>query len=242
MKVKAHYKYLVGVVVDKSPGRILYTCPEFYEKRYYNPTFPVRSDPVKYRATGTDSKTILDEKKELFLQRWCHLATYCPDGRVAVPYVLPKVKDIIAKCDDVVKKKGTCCRARPIVPCTFDPRRRLYKKVGKILLYIENKIPRSHCAIVSNCAQVVRSVATGVDRALAHYKHTNFRWCVMVGDVANMYDELGHKSVDTAMDWLLDNSPTWLNRIARVNMCFSVTPWGTVTQGTSCGENKDVWV
>ena len=62
-----------------------------------------------------------------------------------------------------------------------------------------------------------------------------------VGDVANMYDELDHESVDSAIDWLLDNGPTWLHRRARVNSGFSVTPWGSVTEGRSLGENNEVY-
>ena len=61
------------------------------------------------------------------------------------------------------------------------------------------------------------------------------------GDVANLYGELDHKSVDDAMDWLLDNSPTWLHRRVRVNMGVSVTPWGLVTEDRSLGENNKVY-
>ena len=31
LRLKEHYKYLVGAVVDKAPSRLLYTCPKFYE-------------------------------------------------------------------------------------------------------------------------------------------------------------------------------------------------------------------
>ena len=56
-----------------------------------------------------------------------------------------------------------------------------------------------------------------------------------------MYDELDHKSVDDAMDWLLDNSPTWLHCRARVNVGLSVTPWGSMTECRSLGENNEVY-
>ena len=76
---------------------------------------------------------------------------------------------------------------------------------------------------------------------MLHHKHTNFEWLLMVGDVANMYDELDHTTVDKSIDRLLTNSPAWLHRRARVNMGFSVTPWGKVTEGRSTVENKEVF-
>ena len=81
----------------------------------------------------------------------------------------------------MVKKKGKCCRARPIVPYTCDQWRRLYKKVGAILLYIENRILRPRCAIVSNTAQVVQAISEGVERAKSCYQHKPFRWQVAGG-------------------------------------------------------------
>ena len=243
MQVKQHYRYLVGAVIDKAPGRLLYVCPEFYEKRYYNLTFPVRDEPGRYLPTGKSSEDVVGEKATVFFQqKWDRLATLLPDGDIAMPYVLPKLKDILADCNEMVEKKGKCCRARPIIPYTFDQWRRLYKKVGKILLYIENRIPRNRCAIVSNTAQVVLSISEGVEKATSKYKQTPFRWMLEVGDVANMYDELDHQSVDMAMDWLLDNAGTWLHRRARKTMGFSVTPWGFVTEGRSEGDNKEVYI
>ena len=242
LRVKEQYKYLVCTVVDKAPGRLLYTCPKFYEERLYNPTFPVRSDNTKYFPTGKSPTSIVEEKDKVFIQhRWHLLATRCPDARIAMPYVLPKLKDIVANCDDVMAKKGKCCRGRPIVPYTFDQWKRLYKKVGAVLLYIENRIPRTHCAIVSNSAQVVKAISEGVATAKTHYKDRPFSWLVAVGDVANMYDELDHQSVDIAIDWLLKKTPSWLHRRERINMGFSVTPWGVVTEGRSTGENKEVY-
>ena len=242
MKVRHHYEYLVGVVVDKAPGRLLYVCPQFYAQRYYDPTFPVRSDPARYLPTGKSSEQLVEEKRQVFVKKkWYDLATQCYDARVAMPYVLPKHKDIIADCEEVFKKKGKCCRARPIIPYTFDQWRRLYKKVGAILLYIENRIPRSQCAIVSNTAQVVRALSEGVDRATAKYQHSNFKWVLAVGDVANMYDELDHESVNSAMSWLMDGARSWLHRRTRGDTGFSVTPWGKVTEGRSQGDNREVY-
>ena len=204
--------------------------------------FPVRQDPIRYFPTGNSPDTVLTAKHDMFMQNnWDRLATILPAGKIAMPYVLPKLKDIQADCADMVTKTGKCCRARPIVPYTCDQWRRLYKKVGAILLYVENRIPRSRCAIVSNTAQVVRAISEGVERAKRCYQHRPFRWQVAVGDVANMYDELDHESVDSAIEWLLDNGPTWLHRRARVNSGFSVTPWGSVTEGRSLGENNKVY-
>ena len=59
LEVKTHYKFLVGAVVDKGPGRLLYVCPQFYEEKYYNPTFPVRQDPIRYFPTGNSPDTVL---------------------------------------------------------------------------------------------------------------------------------------------------------------------------------------
>ena len=77
-----------------------------------------------------------------------------------------------------------------------------------ILLYVEKRIPRSRCAIVSNTARVVRAISEGVERAKRCYQHKPFRWQVAVGDVANIYDELDHGSVDIAIIDGRDNV-TW---------------------------------
>ena len=75
LAVKRHYRYMVGVTVDKGPGRLLHCCPEFYETTLYNPTFPVRNDTVRYRPTGVRDTTVLANKRALFLRKqWQKLA------------------------------------------------------------------------------------------------------------------------------------------------------------------------
>ena len=46
LQVRQYYRYLVGAMVDKGPGRLYYLCPRLYEIVYYNKTFPVRVDRV----------------------------------------------------------------------------------------------------------------------------------------------------------------------------------------------------
>ena len=74
-------------------------------QRFYVETFPVSSDAVHYKPCGLTVKEGMallrgDGKSfELF-------GTDLPRADIPTPYFLPKLKDVVASCEEVYAKKG----------------------------------------------------------------------------------------------------------------------------------------
>lgn len=100
-------------------------------------------------------------------------------------YVLPKSKDL---------RKG-----RPIVPYWKHCLRSVYRIVGRALNYFL----AGHEATgfnISRTDSYVKEVKTKQKEAIDRYGK-DLRWSLAIGDIANMYTELPHASIDAAVEW-----------------------------------------
>ena len=196
-------RYLVIMGIDKCRQRKLLLCPALYDQ-YYRATFPVESDSVHFSMIPLSVKAYGKWLRKMFNQlQWYKIASW-HSGSPPKPYPLFKLKDILASCDEVFRKKGKCCRNRPISPNTDHWLRRVYRRVGSVLRLVCLAIPSSSINLLR--APDLRQIL------LDWHSQGNGEWLVLTGDVANCYDELDHNRVLDGLQWALSQLCEWMGR------------------------------
>jgi hypothetical protein len=217
-QAKTFFSRLAVTGVDKCSQSLLLWCPELYETKY-TAAFSVESDPTHFSREFESADKCLECMSDEYAGGiWSGIGSFNPGGVIPMHYILPKYKDIVAKCEDVMAKKGTCCRVRPILPYTQHPLRIPFKRGGKALSFLVKNLPRNQFCV--NSAEVVKDrIVAYRDEALARYG-TNFKWVVWVGDISNMYDELDPDAAVRAVRTVLANAAEWAGRrkIDRLHM------------------------
>ena len=217
-------KDLAVMGIDKCTSRCLILCPHLFE-RYFDETFPVTTDARHFTPMPTSFTAIARiMKQEYDKQKWSSIAAWNPNCSASVPYPLFKLKDILATCADVYEKKGKCCRNRPVVPTTGHPARRLLKRIGQILSLLCRLLPPGQFHI-ANTAAFRRLVNTGMDDAQSHFPSgSTYRWAMWTGDISNMFDEINHAEILTAVTWAINSVGGWSGK--RIVDRFSVARFG----------------
>ena len=59
------------------------------------------------RSLESEEACLLAMKSDYDKAKWNKLAAWKAGGSIPQHYILPKYKDIVAKCEDVMAKKGT---------------------------------------------------------------------------------------------------------------------------------------
>ena len=232
-ELKHYMQYLTVMGIDKCRNRKLILCPALYD-RYYRATFPVETDSVHFVAIS--EPVDLYERWLLGIyvsKKWSQIASW-HNGSPPVPYPLFKLKDILDDCATVFKKKGKCCRNRPISPNTDHWLRRVYKRIGSVLRLICLQIPPSAVNLLRT-PDLKTKIAKWSDEA---DEVGSGEWLVFTGDVANCYDELDHDRVLDGVQWGLSMLAVWTNK--RVVDRFSVNRFNRKdAQIGACYSDKD---
>ena len=103
-EVLGHLKHLAIVGIDKCLGRSLLCCPVLFQK-FYVETFPLLTDddhftPCNLNVRDAIAKIKMDgEAFDLF-------GSDLHGADIPTPYFLPKLKDVVADCKEVMTKKG----------------------------------------------------------------------------------------------------------------------------------------
>jgi hypothetical protein len=119
--------------IDKCAGGLLLQCPILYGQKYRT-AFSEIIDPGHFsQEFDTEEQCLLEMKHVFDKNGWQKLGSWVDHGDIPMHYILPKNKDILKKCEKVMKEKGTCCRVRPILPITNHPMRNAYKTAGAAL-------------------------------------------------------------------------------------------------------------
>ena len=108
--------------------------------------------------------------------------------------------------------KGKCCRCRPILPFTRHPFRRKYRRAGKGLGFLVRSIPDSQHFGIHSSAQVKERFTEWNRLAASKFGDKPYKWILICGDIANMYDELDHGGIMPAISWMCDELAGWIGR------------------------------
>jgi hypothetical protein len=99
---------LAVTAVDKQSSALLLQCPVLYEAKYLK-TFCEEIDPGHFSCDFENEDDCLKAMKLAYNGgKWKTLGGWRERGQIPQHYILPKYKDIIAECSEVMKKKGTC--------------------------------------------------------------------------------------------------------------------------------------
>ena len=146
-------------------------------------------DDNHYTLTNYTQQQILGMWKTYHNQHNLHkLSPWRRGASLAVPYLLPKNKDIM--------------KQRPIVPYSKHPLSKILNMVSRSIMFmLKNENVKSFTAFkvqdfVSNVDQVNRFLSHNPDKVVF----------ARSGDVKNMYTELPHTVIKDALRWILDLS------------------------------------
>ena len=238
---------LVVVPIDKCTSRVLLVCPHYFEQMY-DETYNVYADDSPYEFTGVgEAETLQGMMDEYFENKWDVYADWDADGMLPVPYILPKLKDILANPDVVMESKGVYCRCRPIIPFTRHPMRTFYRRCGKGLKLCLDTMPADNHFHVDCAAAVVDGLANVQKLADAKYLQppgipsVNYSWLVVTGDLSNMYTMLPHSNCDDGIHNLTDNVADWTSK--RHRSMVSVYRYESKEHSARfCRGDKGLWI
>lgn len=178
----------VTVPIDKAPGEVLFCCPAYYEK-LFDRSFIVNGD--YYVKEGRNPEEVLQHLKRHWRKHWSKLGAWDNRGDFPVPYVMPKSKDLQ--------------KARPIIPYTKHPLRKVYSAVGVAHSFIMKKLPTHLSFNIMDTADFASRVASGMAEGRRRYG-PKLAWKCVFGDLSNMYTELRHTAIESAVHWGMEKS------------------------------------
>ena len=227
---------LVVTAVDKCAQGLLLQCPLLYEEKYKT-TFCEELDPVHFSKEFDEVDECLEcMKSEYDGAVWKKLGRWDHKGTIACHYILPKYKDIVATCEEVQAKKGTCCRVRPILPYTTHPLRKPFKRGGAALGFIVDNLPDDQFA-VKKTSEVRNKLHEWNSAAQCRYGD-DFEWIVWVGDISNMYDELDPSAAVAAVKKAIGQIHVWAGRRKVTHVNVPLRGKGEVRWGRSSDESR----
>lgn len=157
-------KGLVCGPIDKNQHELWFACPCLYHKAWkatyaegkgYEKVFAKKWDSKKRQSTRTVLQPTPPKKQgtqadvmkawnHLYRSRgWNHMATFDKKGKLNVPYLLFKAKNITDKTIRAEK----WMKARPIAPQTKHPMRKLFHLAGKAWSFIASMIQEGEFTI-----------------------------------------------------------------------------------------------
>lgn len=170
--------------MDKSPGEVLWMCPRHYEN-LFDKMFTV--DDQYYTKVQCSEAELRARMQTQWRQAgWKKLGTWNRNGEFPTPYVMPKAKDL--------------CKGRPIVPYTNHVLKQVYKVVGRAhSCRVANMAPEVTFNI-TNTAEFPKRVTEAMEAGRRRHGD-QLAWSILVGDLSNMYTELEHQSIESAVSW-----------------------------------------
>ena len=205
----------------------------------YRTAFCDAADPAHFtEAFQTEEEAMQHLQSEYEKASWKHLGRFHQYGTIPMHYQLPKFKDIVADCDQVRSKKGTCCRQRPILPYTNHPLRNVYKRGGKALAAVVKSLPAGQFDI-DRVSSVRNAILQANADAMQKHGRGRYRWVSLVGDLSCMYDELDPAVAVDRVRTSCDRLPAWLGkrkaRLTGVHMGWNSK---LATMGKPTSDNK----
>ena len=218
--------------MDKCVQSMSLQCPLLYYEKYIT-TFGHEADPVHFEVRHDSEENALCAIKSEYKKASWSMMGKIANGSIPQHYMLPKYKDIIVPCEEVMQKKGPCCRVRPILPYTPHPLRTVMKRGGKALGLIVKELPEAEQFAISDTVTVTKRLRHWKSMAHARYG-TNFRWMAMVGDVSAMYDEIDPVVAVAAVKRAMALVPEWRGKrtTSWINMRWSGkdVKWGRTSE------------
>lgn len=189
VSIKRITKDLAKVPIDKAPGEILICCPRYYEK-LFDKSFVV--DGVYYGKEDRDPKEVLNHLRNQWKRnKWAKLGAWDNNGEFPTPYIMPKSKNLE--------------KARPIIPYTKHPLRKVYSTVGTAHSFLMKKLPHNLSFNIMDTAEFANRVSIGILEGRRRFGD-QLAWKCMFGDLSNMYTELRHEAIESATKWGLKQS------------------------------------